>query len=151
MSEVWFYHLERQPLEQVLPRILAGMSARGDKVSIHANERTVLEDLSKRLWAHDDMSFIAHGFADEVGAQTQPMLLAVGAEGLSHPYRAHINGCAPSEVASAIRTMIFFEGADEAQVQMARTQWKTFRADGHDVKYWKQNENGRWEDQAAKG
>ena len=35
MTDVWFYHLERQPLEFVLPRILAGMYARGDRICVH--------------------------------------------------------------------------------------------------------------------
>jgi DNA polymerase III subunit chi len=145
MSDVWFYHLERQPVEQVLPRILAGMYARGDRVVVQARTKAMLDVLSKRLWAVEDTSFVPHGFA---ASENICFALEQSAANTA-PYRIIIDGAEVTDVATPLRTSIFFDGTETAQVERARELWKSFRTDGHVVRYWKQDSNGRWADQAA--
>jgi DNA polymerase III subunit chi len=150
MADVWFYHLERQPLETVLPRILTGLYGRGERVSVHAPERKVLEFLSKRLWAEDAPSFLPHGFHDEVNADLHPVLLSTAEDAEGIALRIYIAGAAPIDFAGITRAMLFFDGNDATAVEGARMQWKAFRDQGHAIKYWKQSESGRWLDQAVK-
>ena len=42
--------------------------------------------------------------------------------------------------------MVVFDGRDEAQLAVARSQWKAVKAKGHAAVYWKQQERG-WEKQ----
>ena len=43
-----------------------------------------------------------------------------------------------------------FDGKDAEAVDAARARWRTAQAAGNTVKYWKQDDAGRWE-QAAEG
>jgi DNA polymerase-3 subunit chi len=38
-----------------------------------------------------------------------------------------------------------FDGNDPEAVQSARDRWKTYKADGHSVTYWRQTDRGGWE------
>jgi DNA polymerase III subunit chi len=149
VTEVWFYHLERQPIEAVLPRILAGMYARGDSISVHA-AKPVLEELSKRLWAVDDVSFVPHCFGGENRAATAQIILCTDdIAANAAQYRFYAQDIDPV-LEGAVRASLFFDGNDENAVASARDKWKTFRAQGCAIKYWKQSDTGRWEDQAVK-
>jgi DNA polymerase III subunit chi len=151
MADIWFYHLGRQPLETVLPRILASMQARGDRISVHASNKSVIDDLSKKLWTMEDTGFVPHGLAGEAYSETQSLLLCLGQTAVNaSAFRFFIDGAYPETVGDARRTSIFFDGSDEAAVANARTLWKRFSAESHAIKYWKQSDAGRWEDQAMK-
>ncbi len=151
MADIWFYHLERQPLELVLPRILAGLFARGERSSVHARHKPVLDDVSKKLWTLDDTAFIPHGFATDLYAEQQPLLLTLEeAAANQSAYRFYVEGMTPNNFDGVLRCSMFLEGHDSAAVEDARALWKKFTAQGHAIKYWKQAETGRWEDQALK-
>ena len=47
------------------------------------------------------------------------------------------------------RVVILFDGNDEEAVERARAGWKRFRAAGHEISYWQQDEQGRWQNRAA--
>jgi DNA polymerase III subunit chi len=147
MTDVWFYHLERQPLEIVLPRILAGMHARGDRICVHGADQRQLEDLSLRLWKVEDTAFVPNGF----DAADHQVLFTAGTEALnSADYRIFVDCDVPQDLTQIKRAAIFFDGTSETKVEQARELWKRMRTDGHTVKYWKQSDSGRWEDQAQK-
>ena len=50
MAEIWFYHLQSRPLEQVLPTLLERSLARGWKVVVECSSRERLASLDDRLW-----------------------------------------------------------------------------------------------------
>ena len=39
-------------------------------------------------------------------------------------------------------------GRDEAAVATARTEWKRLKAEGHEISYWQQDENYRWQNKS---
>ncbi len=150
MTDIWFYHLERQPLETVLPRILAAMCARGDRISVHATTKAVLDDVSKKLWAMEDVAFISHSFATDPYAERQNLLLCLDQQSPNQSkQRIFIDDAVPEHTGGAERVSIFFDGTSETAITSARDLWKRFRAEGHGIKYWKQSDVGRWEDQAV--
>ena len=42
------------------------------------------------------------------------------------------------------------QAIDPAAVDAAREGWKRFRSGGHEVSYWQQDEQGRWQNRAAR-
>jgi DNA polymerase-3 subunit chi len=146
--EVWFYHLERSGLDQVLPELLERTLARGWKAIVRSREADRVEHLDGWLWSYRDESFLPHGPSDEPQAARQPILLTMGFE---NPNGADVlflvDGAEPGELAGYARCMIVFDGRDTAQLAVARAQWKAVKAKGHAAVYWKQQERG-WEKQA---
>ena len=146
MTEVWFYHLERSPLTQVLPDLLEKVTSRGWKAYVHGHEDDKIASLNSHLWAYDPVSFLAHGSEDGAFPERQPVLL--GSSG------AMVNGAdvylsvAPvdlPDISGTQRCLIVFEGIDDDHVGWARGLWKQLKADGHSLAYWKQTDEGRWE------
>jgi DNA polymerase-3 subunit chi len=44
--------------------------------------------------------------------------------------------------------VFLFDGHDAAQLESARSHWKTMKAAGHEVTYWQQTPDRRWERKA---
>jgi DNA polymerase-3 subunit chi len=146
--EVWFYHLERTGLDQALPELLEKTLQRGWKAVVRTREAARIEHLDSWLWAYRDDSFLAHAPADEPGAARQPILITAG---FDNPNGADalflVDGAEPGELAGYVRCVVLFDGADEAQLAVARAQWSVVKAKGLTASYWKQQARG-WEKQA---
>lgn len=150
MAEFLFYHLERQPLENVLPRLLEMSLGRGWRVLVRAASDERVEALDAFLWTYREDSFLPHGTARERDAADQPVLLSA-AEG--NPNKATVcflvDGAAPPEDATAYdRLVLLFDGTDDEAVANARSRWREASAQGFAVTYWQQNDEGRWEKRA---
>jgi DNA polymerase III subunit chi len=149
MAEVWFYHLEQRTVEQELPGLLQRGLERNLRMAVYVPDEKRAQTLSQSIWAYEDVAFIPHGFQDDADAQSQPVLICFGGSPANAARFAFcIDG---SEVSSTAleRVSILFDGRDQARVSDAREQWKRFKAEGAVIKYWKQDEAGRWKDQAA--
>jgi DNA polymerase III subunit chi len=146
--EVWFYHLERTGLDQVLPELLEKTLARGWKALVRTGLPERIEHLDGWLWSYRDESFLPHAAASEPNAERQPVLLTADFE---NPNGAQalflVDGAEPGELAGFARCLVLFDGADEAQLAEARGLWTRIKADGLPVSYWKQQARG-WEKQA---
>ncbi|HEY9233465.1 MULTISPECIES: DNA polymerase III subunit chi [Phenylobacterium] len=146
--EVWFYHLERSSLDQVLPELLERTLARGWKAIVRTRLPERIEHLDGWLWSYREDSFLPHAPADEPQAPRQPVLLTTG---FDNPNGAEalflVDGADPGALAGYARCMVVFDGRDEAQLAVARSHWKAVRAKGHPASYWRQQDRG-WEKQA---
>ena len=147
--EIWFYHLERSTLEQVLPGLLEKTRERGWKALVRASERRLLDDIDERLWTYRDDSFLAHGMADGPDAARQPIVLTESAENPNDAQALFIvDGSETGDTKGFERCFIIFDGRDEAALSGARVRWKTWKDQGAALAAWKQSPEGRW-DKAA--
>ncbi|WP_332769521.1 DNA polymerase III subunit chi [Phenylobacterium sp.] len=146
--EVWFYHLERSGLDQVLPELLEKTLARGWKAVVRAREPERVEHLDGWLWSYRDESFLPHAPADEPGAARQPVLLTTAFDNQNEADALFlVDGAEPGELEAYERCVVLFDGRDETQLAVARSQWSALKAKGHPASYWKQQTRG-WEKQA---
>ena len=152
MTEIWFYHLQRRPLERVLPTLLEKSLERGWRAVVQARTPERLEALDEALWTYSDESFLAHGTAREGDPADQPVYLT---DGLENPNGARlrilVEGADVGEAIAAAgddayeRIILIFDGDDEAELTGARAQWKKLKEQSRPMSYWRQNEDGRWE------
>jgi DNA polymerase-3 subunit chi len=146
--EVWFYHLERTGLDQALPELLEKTLQRGWKALVRTKQDSRVEQLDGWLWTFRDDSFLPHGAAHEPGASRQPILLTTATD---NPNGADalflVDGAEPGNLEGYARCVVLFDGADDAQLAVARAQWSAIKASGAPVSYWKQQARG-WEKQA---
>jgi DNA polymerase III subunit chi len=77
MTEILFYHLQRQPIERVLPQLLEKSIERGWRVVVQAASDERIEALDAHLWTYRDDGFLPHGTYRESEAALQPVLLTV--------------------------------------------------------------------------
>lgn len=149
MTEVLFYHLERQPLERVLPNLLERTLERGWRAVVQCSSEERLDALDSWLWTYRDDSFLPHGTARDGSAAFQPIFLTTGDDNPNGArVRFLVEGAALVGFGDYDRIVHLFDGHEEAAVQQAREEWKRARAAGCDVTYWQQADNGRWEKRA---
>ncbi len=149
MSEVLFYHLERQGLEGVLPTLLEKCLERGWRVVVQAGSKERRDAIDTDLWTYRDDSFLPHGTAADGPGEEQPVFVTAaddnpnGATVRFLVDRAGIDDPAPYQ-----RVVFIFDGRDPDALDHARTQWKALKAAGHSLTYWQQSAAGRWERKA---
>jgi DNA polymerase-3 subunit chi len=147
MPEFLFYHLERQPLEAVLPRLLERSLERGWRVIVQAGSDERVDALDAHLWTYRDESFLPHATSRDRDACEHPVLLTCGDDNPNGAtVRFLVEGAAmPADAAAYERVVILFDGNHEDAVAAARQRWREASAAGFEVTYWQQNEQGRWE------
>lgn len=151
MTPVFFYHLERQPLDAVLPKLLATSLDRGWRVVVQAGSEERAEALAARLWSFDEESFLPHGTKADGLAELQPIWLTDADENPNNAnIRFYVDGAEVGDIGGLIRAVIMFDGNDQQAVEAARAGWKRFKSAGHEVSYWQQDEQGRWQNRAAR-
>jgi len=146
MTEVSFYHLQLRPLTETLPKLLERVRAADLRAVVLAGSKERVEALDAALWTYDPDSFLAHGTKRTGHAADQPIYITTDEE---NPNGATVlvtvDGVEPGFVGDFDRCLDMFDGNDEASVKAARERWKAYKAAGHDVTYWQQSPEGRWE------
>ena len=149
MTEVLFYHLTESTLEDALPGLLERSLSRGWRAVVQTGTEERRDALDQRLWTFRDDSFLAHATDRDPHPADQPVLLTTGE---SNPNGASVrfvvDGAVPPDVSGYTRAVLMFDGHDTPQVEAAREQWKLMKAAGHDVTYWQQAPDRRWERKA---
>jgi DNA polymerase III subunit chi len=150
MADVWFYHLDRKTVDAELPGLLLRGLERGLRMAVVTVSAERVKELSQNLWGLEDVAFIPHGFKGEPNPEQQPIYLCTDDEPVNNAdYVFYIDGSAPITLNTERRASIMFNGQDEVAVEQARRLWRRFKAENATIRYWKQDENGRWKDQAA--
>jgi len=145
-GEIWFYHLERSTLDQVLPELLDRTLQRGWRARVRVADPDRRTEIDERLWTWRDDSFLAHGLADQPHAERQPILLTAGHENLNGSQALFIiDGSDMAITEEFERCFIIFDGRDETALQTARQRWKALKEQEANLAYWKQSDEGRWE------
>ena len=143
-TEIWFYHLERSSLEQVLPGLLEKTLQKGWRALVRVTPANV-NDIDEMLWTYRADSFLPHGRADAEHPDRQPVLLTESGENLNSAQTLFIvdeSELGPTE--EFARCFIIFDGRNDQSVQHARNRWRSLKDGGASLQYWKQDEEGRW-------
>jgi DNA polymerase-3 subunit chi len=146
MTEILFYHLQRQPLERVLPTLIEKSLERGWRVVVQAAEERI-EALDAHLWTFRDDSFLPHGTWREATVSEQPVVLTVRDDNPNGAaVRFLIDGApVPADATAYQRIVLLFDGEDPDAVAAARARWSEGKAQGFEVTYWQTDEQGRWQ------
>lgn len=148
-SEVLFYHLERSPLERVLPELIEKTLQRGWRAVVQAGSTERLEALDVALWTYSDDSFLPHGTAKDGHESEQPVFLTtepVTPNGAG--VRFLVDGAEAPDFETHARLVYLFDGNDSEATAQARQQWSAAKSAGCKVSYWRQSPEGRWENKA---
>ena len=143
-TDVGFYHLTRQPLEAVLPRLLEKAYAAGHRILVHCADAEQLKRLDQQLWTYDDASFLPHGSEDKA---LQPVLLTTSQdERANNPdVLSALDVLDVERIGDFARVLYLFEESDPQRLAAARASWGALKGrDGVTRTYWQQDDRGRW-------
>jgi DNA polymerase-3 subunit chi len=147
LVQVDFYHLTATPVERALPQIAERVVGSGQRLLIVLGDDDGRAALDRLLWSYTPDSFLPHAQAGSADDAAQPVLIAGAVEPSNGArYVALVDGAWREEALGFDRAFHFF-GDD--QVEDARAAWRSLGGrEGVERRYWKQNDEGRWE-QAA--
>jgi DNA polymerase-3 subunit chi len=149
IAELYFYHLERRSLEEVLPTLLELSLKRGWRAAVQAASEERVEALNTLLWTYREESFLPHGTARDGHASAHPIYLTAGDD---NPNAAHVrfmvDGATLADPSPYTRVAYVFDGRDEEAVARARAEWQAAKAKGYAVSYWQQDQGGGWQQKA---
>lgn len=145
MSEVWFYHMTRTPLEEALPALLTKALSRGWRSVVMMRSEERVEAINNLLWTFDDRSFLPHGSKSDGHAGDQPVWLTTEDENPNGAKALFLtDGAETRNEALYERVCVMFDGHDEKAVETARELWVAYREAGHILAYMQQSESGGW-------
>lgn len=76
MSRIDFYHLQKQNLEDVLPKLLEKAYSSGAHINVKVGTEARVDFLNSLLWTYNDESFLPHGSKKDGAAELQPIWLS---------------------------------------------------------------------------
>ena len=144
MTEIWFYHLESQPLERALPALLEKTLERGWRAVVETSSPERATAIDTLLWSYRDDSFLPHGIAGDDSDPDQPVLITTD-EGNPNAanVRFFVDRAVPRSGEGYERIFYLFSGHDPDAVTEARGAWKGL-LEGNSLAYWQQDASGRW-------
>jgi DNA polymerase-3 subunit chi len=150
MTEIRFYHLQRSALGQALPGILGQAYKRGMRAIVRFGSDAALKSMDELLWSFKADSFLPHGTAATGHAGDQPIFLTTAEE---NPNQASLlvlaDGATQDDLSGYDLCCDLFDGNDPEALQAARDRWKNLNESGAALKYFQQDESGRWEEKAS--
>ncbi|HVJ34136.1 MAG TPA: DNA polymerase III subunit chi [Terriglobia bacterium] len=149
MTEIRFYHLQRAKLEDVLPTMLERAYGRGQRALVALGSVERVEALAAQLWTYRPESFLPHGTSKDGEAAAQPIFLTDQGD---NPNQARLlflcDGAQREDLSPFELVCELFDGNDDAVVSAARQRWRDYKAAGHTLIYFQQDDSGRWEEKA---
>jgi DNA polymerase-3 subunit chi len=144
VTEILFYHLEREPLERVIPQLLEKTLERGWRAVVETGSPERAEVLDRLLWTYRDDSLLPHALAGGGHDADQPILIATD-EGNANAatVRFFVDRAVPRSAEGYARLVYIFSGHDPDAVTEARGAWRALGA-GNELTYWQQEPTGRW-------
>lgn len=149
-TEVRFYHLQTQSLEQALPAILMKALSGGRKAVVRFADAREVEHFNNHFWTYNPDSFLPHGAEKDGHAGFQPVYLTDKAE---NPNAADMlvlcnQKAVPENIEAFALCCDFLDGNDDEAVALGRERWKAYKDAGYALTYWQQTDTGGWEQKA---
>ncbi len=142
-TEVWFYHLERSTLEQVLPELLERTLKRGWRAQVRVSGNDLRDEIDEWLWTWREDSFLAHGLEHDPYPARQPILITSSPENLNKAQALFIiDQSEIGELEGWVRCFIIFDGRDDMATSRARDTWRRLKDSPVELAYWKQTDGG---------
>ena len=149
MAEIRFYHLQRQSIEEALPKLAELVIKSGNKGLIKVADKNTAKQIDKALWTYSPESFLPHDFEGSKYASEQMLFITSKNENPAAAKMAIlINGEKIEDLSAFDRILYMFEGKLDEIISAARQDYKDFKSLGYDMSYWQQKDEGGWEKKA---
>lgn len=148
MTRVDFYHLQKAPLEQVLPKLCEKAYATKKRIKILLGIEERVEFINSLLWTYSEESFLPHGSKKDGFVSEQPIFISSCDDNENNASILILaDGATVSldKINTYERVLNIFDGNNETALNNARNYWKEIKASDFELHYWQQNDTGSFE------
>jgi len=146
MTDIRFYHMEQSTLDQALPAITTKAWQSGKHVMIRVPDKAEAKRLNDLLWTFHPNVFLPHGADGDKNSYMHPVWITAKDENAN---KAEIliltHGCTHESVSDFTMCCEMLDGRVDSQIKDARARWKIYKQGDHDLTYWQQDADGKWE------
>lgn len=146
MTEIRFYHIQKKSAEATVFELAERALTRDHKILIRVRDEAEANRLNDFLWTYKPESFLPHGTGSDKFADQQPVLITATGE---NPNKADVvflmPGCETSAIDNFTLVCDILDGRDEDQIAQGRARYRDWKNQGHNLSYWQQSEDGKWE------
>ncbi len=145
MADIRFYHMEHSTLDQALPAITVKAFQSGKRIMIRVPDKKEATRLNDLLWVFHQNMFLPHGAEGDKHADKQPVWITSQDNNENNAtILITTHGCTMDNLDEFEMVCEILDGRVDSQITEARARWKTYKGDNHDLTYWQQDENGKW-------
>lgn len=147
MTRIDFYHLQKNSLEEVLPKLLEKAYGLKQNIKLMVGNEERVEFLNTLLWTYNEESFLPHGSKKDGNAADQPVWLSASDDNPNQAQILFLTDGAEIELEKIeffSRILNIFDGNNPSELEKARAFWKNLKTGGFELHYFQQNENGGW-------
>lgn len=149
MTDIRFYHLKTQTLDEALPALVMKAYDNGKKrLIIRLADKATVEKMNTALWTFHPNVFLPHGSAKEGKSERQPIWLTDTDENPNGASILIAGGAVANDLSGFDLVCEMFSDHEGEAVNAARARWKIYKDAGHNITYWQQTPNGGWEQKA---
>jgi DNA polymerase-3 subunit chi len=148
MTRVDFYHLQKTPLEQVLPKLCEKAFSTGKKIKILLGNEERIDFINTLLWTYSEESFLPHGSKKDGFIDEQPIFISSEANNENNADILILADNAYPDLdflTTFERVLNIFDGGDDIALNNARDYWKQIKSLDYELHYWQQKDNGSFE------
>lgn len=150
LMEISFYHLSVTPIEKATPTLLDKAYEGGMRAHLLCakDDKQKFDDA---LWTFHPRKFLPHGTDEsDIDPKRQPVLISDKLENLnSSTVLAIANGEQVEDFGKFVKVLDIFDGNYSEQLDAARARWKAYKDGGHTLRYWFQDDKGKWVEKDA--
>lgn len=139
-AEISFYHLTTTPLTRALPQLVEKAYENDMRVMVLA-DKAAIKDIDETMWTSHQSKFIPHGTTNP---EVQPIYISDELLNDNRPVLAITNGKEYDGSGEYKKVFDIFDGNIENDLKAARVRYKSYKDKGFEIKYWAQDENGKW-------
>ena len=148
MNRIDFYHLQKNSLDDVLPKLLTKAYETGKRIKVMVGTPERVDFINSQLWIFEDESFLPHGTKKDGFASAQPIYISADDDNPNNSeFLFLVDGAMMDfeNLSSFERVFNIFDGNIEDSLQTARDYWKQLKNSGAELHCWQQNALGKWE------
>ena len=148
MTRIDFYHLQKTPLEQVLPKLCEKAYSTGKRIKILLDNDERIEFINSLLWTYSEESFLPHGSKKDGFVEEQPIFISTNIENENGASILILADGAQIDISllnTYERVLNIFDGMSDLALTSAREYWKKIKTTDNELHYWQQNDNGVFE------
>ena len=148
MTRIDFYHLQKTPLEQVLPKLCEKAYSTGKRIKILLDNDDRIEFINSLLWTYSEESFLPHGSKKDGFVEEQPIFISTNIENENGASILILADGAQIDISllnTYERILNIFDGMSDLALASAREYWKKIKTTDNELHYWQQYDNGVFE------